>query len=163
MGDKSARYENMVRAHQGVIRAFLRRLTNNHAEADDLAQDTFIKAYDNFDAVEDFASIKPWLFQIAYRTFLDSYRKARRRESLAVGMEDPATETPGPSGAAMDIAAAMTSLPPDMRAAVMLCLSYGMTHSEAAAALSMPLGTVKSHVNRGRERLKASLGAYEKV
>lgn len=154
----------LVKTHQGQIRAFLRRLTRNSALADDLAQDTFLRAFQNMDKIQDGTKAKSWLFQIAYRIFLDHIRKAKRRQGLAdenMPIDDDTAESP--AGMKMDIEQAMNSLTPEQRAAVMLCLSYGMSHSEAAKALGQPLGTVKSHVARGKHKLRAFLSVYEKA
>lgn len=149
-----------MRAHQGALRAFLTRLTRNRAAADDLAQIVFIKAFENRHKLRDPATVKSWLFQIAYRAFIDDYRKHSRRRDLAP-VEDP-NDAPGSDpGLAADIEAAMNSLPNDCRAVVILCLSQGMTHSEAASITGLPLGTVKSHVTRGKAKLRAFLFAYE--
>jgi len=130
--------------------------------ADDLAQATFLKAYERWDGLRDGKAARSWLFQIAYRSFLDHYRKEARRRGLAEGhIED---ETPeAPAGLKMDIEAAMNILPTECRAVVILCLAHGMSHSEAASATDLPLGTVKSHVARGKTKLKTFLSAYEKV
>ena len=154
----------LVKTHQGQIRAFLRRLTRNSALADDLAQDTFLRAFQNMDKIQDGTKTKSWLFQIAYRIFLDHIRKAKRRQNLADENMPVDDEMVGsPAGMKMDIEQAMNTLTPEQRAAVMLCLSYGFSHSEAAKALGQPLGTVKSHVARGKGKLRAFLSVYEKA
>jgi len=155
-----------MRAHQGAIRGFLRRLTRETALADDLAQISFLKAYEQRGSLRDAKAAKSWLFQIAYRSFVDHHRKEARRRGLAqegiVGhIEDESADAP--AGLKMDIEAAMASLPTECRAVVILCLAHGMSHSEAAGATDLPLGTVKSHVNRGKAKLRAFLSAYEKV
>jgi len=151
-----------MRAHQGAIRNFLRRLTRETALADDLAQITFLKAYEQRGKLRDAKAAKSWLFQIAYRNFVDHHRKEARRRGLAEGhIDDDMPEAP--TGLKMDIEAAMDSLPGECRAVVILCLAHGMSHSEAAAATDLPLGTVKSHVARGKTKLKTFLSAYEKV
>ena len=151
-----------MRAHQGAIRAFLRRLTRESALADDLAQISFLKAYEQRDKLRDGQAAKSWLFQIAYRSFVDHHRKEARRRGLAEGHIDD--ETPlAPAGLKMDIEAAMNTLPMECRAVVILCLAHGMSHSEAATATDLPLGTVKSHVARGKAKLRTFLSAYEKV
>ena len=152
----------MVRAHQGAIRNFLRRLTRETALADDLAQISFLKAYEQRNNLRDEKAAKSWLFQIAYRSFVDHHRKEVRRYALAEG--HIGNETPEmPAGLKMDIEAAMNSLPSECRAVVILCLAHGMSHSEVAAATDLPLGTVKSHVLRGKAKLRTFLSAYEKV
>lgn len=147
-----------MRAHQGVLRSFLTRLTRNPAAADDLAQIVFIKAFESRHKIRDPGKVKSWLFQIAYRAFVDDYRKESRRRDL----ESPQLDTPSSEpGLTADIEAAMNSLPEDCRAIVILCLSQGMTHSEAAEITGLPLGTVKSHVTRGKTKLRTFLFAYE--
>lgn len=120
-----------------------------------------MKAYKERGKLNDRKAAKSWLFQIAYRSFLDHHRKEARRRSLVEGhIEDvPAA----PAGLKMDIESAMNSLPPECRAVVILCLAHGMSHSEVSAATDLPLGTVKSHVSRGKDKLRAFLSAYEKV
>ena len=152
----------MVREHQGAVRAFLQRLSRDPARADDLAQTAFLKAFEATGRLRDPKSAKAWLFQIAYRTFIDEYRKTQRRDALAETQIEEAASQTNPALAA-DIARAMDALPPDCRAVVMLCLAYGMSHSEAAKITSMPLGTVKSHVLRGKTQLRAFLSAYERA
>lgn len=102
------------------------------------------------------------MFQIAYRSFVDHVRKDNRRNEL---MEGHVNEEPpvAPAGLAMDIEEAMNTLTTECRAVVILCLAHGMSHSEAANATGLPLGTVKSHVNRGKEELRTFLHAYEKA
>lgn len=152
----------MVCTHQGAVRAFLRRLCQNTAEADDLAQEVFIKAMGRMDDVNDAAATKGWLLSIAYHHFIDRRRTEIRRatirnthaEALIVVMPH------APAGLALDLTRAMNALPDDCRACVMLVLSDGMSHAEAAEITQLPLGTVKSHVTRGRGRLKAALAVY---
>jgi len=139
----------LVRAHQGAVRNFLRRLTRETALADDLAQISFLKAYEQQHNLRDTKAAKSWLFQIAYRSFVDYYRKEARRRGLSdAHIEGDSSQAP--ASLKMDIEAAMNTLPTEC-------------HSEAAAATQLPLGTVKSHVLRGKEKLKAFLSAYETV
>lgn len=164
---------DLVRAHQGIIRAFLARLCRDSGLADDLAQDTFLKAFQNIDQLQHPKAAKAWLFQIAYHAYLAHSRKQARRRALAQmenGDENNAEADLSQShngaaieGARLDIHRAMATLPPEQRGVILMCLSYGMSHSEAAKASGLPLGTVKSHINRGRSTLRASLSAYEKV
>lgn len=157
-------FEALVRVHQGHIRAFLRRLCKNTALADDLAQETFLRAYKNFDRLLDDRAIKSWLFQIAYRIFLDYIRKENRRKNIDDQRIQADTEwVDSDPNIKMDIEQAMNALPDDQRAAILLCLSYGLSHSEAAKALNQPLGTVKSHISRGKTTLRAFLTAYERA
>ena len=155
-------FSRLVRAHQQPLRAFLRRLCGNHADADDLAQENVscLAAWEQDRAVQPaHRSFRAWLFGIGWR----KYRQGRRgwlrllqRESRYAG-EQAQTITPDP-GLRLDLAAATDALPPEQRAAVLLCLGCEFSHAEAAEALALPLGTIKSHVARGREKLIASLG-----
>ncbi|MEP1231521.1 MAG: RNA polymerase sigma factor [Litorimonas sp.] len=153
-----------MRAHQGVVRAFLRRLTRNEALADDLAQDTFLKAYQNKKQLKDIETSRAWLFQIAYRTYVDDTRKDIRRRGLAEQNIVPVDETTRPQNdMQMDIERAMDTLDPECRAVVILCLAYGFSHVETSQATHMPLGTVKSHVLRGKSKLRTFLSDYERA
>ena len=111
------------------------------------------------DQLTDPEKLRSWLFGIAYREFLDHARKARRRRRLSLGAVPPEPAAV-PSGQALDIERAMDGLPPDCRAVVLLCLLHGLTQGEAALATGMPLGTVKSHVTRGKAKLRTVLSAY---
>ena len=141
------------------MRAFLRRLTANAAEADDLAQDAFVKAYRAHASLASTEAARTWLFRIAYRTFLDARRRSDRREAL-MPAQDETPPAPAP-GLRMDVEAALAHLPPDRRACVMLGLGLGHSHREVAEITGLPLGTVKSHIDRARTFLRGELSAYE--
>jgi len=129
--------------------------------ADDLSQDTFLKAYQSWSQLTDKTAAKAWLLSIAYRTFLDHYRKEKRRRDLTP--EPDATSTAPQTGASMDIENAMNSLPEECRAAVIMNLVYGYSHGQCSDILDMPIGTVKSHIARGKSRLRDLLNSYESV
>jgi RNA polymerase sigma-70 factor (ECF subfamily) len=103
--------------------------------------------------------VRSWLFAIAWRKAKDlqrSWFRRRRRDAAWVDHDEGATEESGVMQRALE--QAMASLSLEQRAAVMLCLAHDFSHAEAAAALQLPLGTVKSHVTRGRDRLREVLG-----
>ncbi len=155
----AAAFGRLVQAHQQPLRAFLRRLCGNHAEADDLAQDSFVFAWERIAAFDPQRPFRPWLFGIAWRKYRERRRFWNRllaRETrYAQEQESVVQDNPG---LGMDLAQAFAALPPEQRAAALLCLGLDFTHVEAAQALALPLGTVKSHVARGREKMKALLG-----
>lgn len=157
----TAAFGRLIDQHQQAVRAFLRRLCGNWAEADDLAQETFVTAWDRIGRFESGRSVKLWLFGIAYRKFLTGrrgdLRRARREAESAV--EDYAPSGGGASNARLDAARALAALPPEQAAAVALCLGAEFSHADAAEALGLPLGTVKSHVTRGRAKLLEMMGA----
>lgn len=158
-GEKFA-FARLMQAHQQGVRGFLRRACGNADEADDLAQETFLSAWERLAQFRGESSLRSWLCGIAYKKMLASRRsssRARARDHRYFAESDQVTSQGDPSMNAA-LQEAMKALPVDQRACVALCLAGGYSHAEAAEALAMPLGTVKSHVNRGRERLLAALG-----
>lgn len=157
-GSDSA-FARLVERHQGPVRAFLRRLLGrNWDEADDLAQDVFVAAWGSMGRLRDPAEVRSWLFGIAWRKAQDRMRSGLRSQARDRLWLDETAPSDGISEEdRLALAAAMAELPTDQRACVALCLADGWSHSEAAEALGLPLGTVKSHVTRGRARLLAVL------
>ena len=152
----------IVRAHQGPVRTFLRRLCRNSALADELAQETFLKAFRSSEPLDKIDNVRSWLLRIAYRCFLDHHRRETRRHDLAeMNVEIDAAPDHRHHGVRLDIEQAMNSLPPERRACAMLCLALGHSHQEAASITGLPLGTVKSHVGRAKSVLQTHLSAYE--
>jgi len=157
----SAAFAVLVRRHQSQLRGFLLRMTKgNHALADDLAQETFLEAFRKI-AQFGSGSFFGWLSAIAYSRYLMEARK-RKLESLddAAEIPDDAPEPETANLVKLDLERAMARLVPAQRAALTLCFALGLSHEEAAGALNLPLGTLKSHVSRGREKLTAMLGAW---
>ena len=152
-------FSRLVERHQQAVRAFLRRACGDWALADDLAQDAFLTAWDRIGRLKSGASVRAWLCGIAYRKHLTARRSAARSRGRDAAYEADRILPPG--GLVDDrltLETAMAELPPDQRACVALCLAADFSHAEAAEALDLPLGTVKSHVARGRARLLSALG-----
>jgi RNA polymerase sigma-70 factor (ECF subfamily) len=154
-----AAFGELVRRHQSVVRGMLARMTRNRALAEDLAQDAFMRAFEKVATFRGEGSFKSWLCRVAYTEFLQARRKraavertmerfnaARAAEGQAEGAD---------RGDLLDLDRALAQLSEDERACVVLCYACGMSHAEAAEATGMPLGTVKSHVNRGREKMRS--------
>lgn len=154
-------FDPIVRAHQGAVRTFLRRLCRNSALADELAQETFLKAFRVAEQLPDVENVKSWLLRIAYRRFLDHHRRETRRRDLDELNSLPPDAPTSHHGTRLDIERAMNSLPPERRACAMLCLAFGHSHADAARITGLPLGTVKSHVTRAKTALQDVLSAYE--
>lgn len=150
-------FGELVRRHQGLVRSMLARMCGNRALAEDLAQEAFIRAFRKIGSFSGAGSFKAWLCRIAYNEFLMSVRKRKATEKAMDRFKQDIddTEAPRDMGSVVDLDRALATLREDERAAVVLCYASGLSHSEAAEMLNMPLGTVKSHVNRGREKLKA--------
>lgn len=155
----SAAFSALVREHQSKIRGFLRRLTRGDAAlADDLAQETFFEAWRKIAQYRAEGSFSSWLCGIAWSRFLMNRRK--RREEPLEDADNNISFDPAPAHAAkLDLEKAMARLAAPERAALTLCYALGHSHGEAAEILELPLGTVKSHVLRGREKLQAMLEA----
>jgi len=154
----------LVDAHQGAVRAFLRRLVGNHADADDLAQDAFARTWEVLNRYDGSSSLRTFICGVAFQY----WRRARRSRSRSQARENAYAELadtqsePAPRAAQrLALRKAMDNLPEDQRAALALCLGQDFTHAEAAEVLGLPLGTVKSHVMRGRARLQAAMGITE--
>jgi RNA polymerase sigma-70 factor (ECF subfamily) len=160
-------FPELVVTHQGAVRAFLRRLTDDDALADDLAQETFLKARRALSGFRGEGSVASWLLRIAYREWLSSRRGLRHRNELLAHVDDDDVAVVDEGSARRtersverDVRRALRVLSDDERVAIAACFYEGLTHEEAAAALDMPLGTLKSHVARAREKLRAPLSAY---
>ena len=155
----SQAFDRLVAKHQQAVRGFLRRVTGSWSDADDLAQDTFVAAWAGLGAYKGASSVRSWLCAIAWRKAL-SHRRSRGRSAARDGVW--LADGEGPSAPEAEdliaLAKALASLPIEQRAAVSLCLAAEFSHSEAAEALGLPLGTIKSHVTRGRAKLLEVLG-----
>ncbi|KAF0176556.1 MAG: RNA polymerase sigma-70 factor, ECF subfamily [Alphaproteobacteria bacterium] len=152
-------FESLVRRNQSLVRGFLRRLAAGDAAlADDLAQETFVMAWRRIGSFEAKGSFKGWLCRIAYTQFLQNRRSAKasqRREDEVMAMAETFQDDRAAAEARLDLDRVMGVLSPEQRAAMALCYGEGMSHAEAAEALGLPLGTVKSHVVRGRAKVLA--------
>ncbi|MBL8532121.1 MAG: sigma-70 family RNA polymerase sigma factor [Hyphomonadaceae bacterium] len=158
-GDSRA-FAGLVAAHQQAVRGFLRRYTGHWADADDIAQEAFVTAWRKLDRFEGRAGFRSWVCGVGYRIARDA-RRTHQRDGARDAAWSTEREAAGEAAASIEdrlaLAAAMATLPEPQRAAVALCLGEGFSHPEAADILGLPLGTVKSHVTRGRERLLRAL------
>lgn len=160
-------FGELVRRYQSPVRAFLTRMTRGDSHlADDLAQETFVKAWRKFYTFRGSAKFSTWLFGIAFNEFRNAARQRRElaledmNESLAE-LEQPCTAPE--SNLRLDLTDALKRLNSNERAAIMLCCQNGLSHEEAAQVLDCPLGTVKTNVLRGKEKLRRWLmPSYEK-
>jgi RNA polymerase sigma-70 factor (ECF subfamily) len=156
-------FEQLIRRHQGMVRAQLRRLLRgDDAKADDLAQETFLLAWRKLHQFRGEARFSTWLFRIAYSCFL----QARRKSSAA--LPDMDGSAPAPDIVAreaidlrLDIERAMRSLSETEQIVVLHVVQLGLSHDEAAYVLAMPIGTVKSHINRGKAKLRRLLSDWQ--
>src|SRR6476620_6898478 len=171
--DRNA-FSELVRRHQSAVRATLRRLTaGNHALADDLAQETFVLAWRNLKSFRQDAKFSTWLYRIATNCWLMNARK-RKEELLGDRDADVAdedhddmphlSESTGDHARAstlkLDLERALRVLSEPERAAIVQCYHNDLSHEEAAYVLGIPVGTVKTHVLRGKQKLRIALAAW---
>ncbi len=154
----------LVSEYQLAIRGYLRRLTKgNDTLADDLAQETFLNAFRKIATYKNTGSFKSWLFTIAYRCFLTHIRKNSTNplmnfptddyENTGINTNDGHHDETTDLINKIDIENAFKYLKKNERSAISLCYTYGMSHTEISEIMDMPLGTVKSHISRGKEKL----------
>lgn len=160
-------FATLVAMHQGKLRGFLMRLTHEHDLCDDLAQESFIKAFERLDTYKGEGSFSGWLFQIAYNAFLQHRRSSKRREEVSQSfafeqaLRVDCYESMSPEQ--YDLELAVQALNPEQAAAITLCHSYGYSHREAAHILGIPVGTVKTNILRGKEQLRSRLNTPERI
>jgi RNA polymerase sigma factor (sigma-70 family) len=171
-GDGTA-FSELVRRRQSWLRNLLRRLCHDRALADDLAQQVFLQAWRSLRGLRCTVAFGAWLRRLAVNAWLGHVRSPRSGRALAVVGVDQAANDDGdaaalePSGShedesqqQLDLDRALAHLSGDERLCVVLAYSEGMSHSEICETTGFPLGTVKSHIRRGSERLRALLHAY---
>jgi RNA polymerase sigma factor (sigma-70 family) len=173
VGDDRHAFAELVRRHQSAVRACLRRLTaGNHALADDLAQETFVAAWRNLKSFRQEARFSTWLYRIATNCWLAD---ARKRKEVLLGDsdaeladEDDDAGVPGEGapdharGATLkvDMERAMAVLSEAERAAIVQCYHNDLSHEEAALVLGCPVGTVKTHVHRAKQKLRIAMASW---
>jgi RNA polymerase sigma factor (sigma-70 family) len=157
-------WDEVVREHGDRVYRLAYRLTGNTHDAEDLTQETFIRVF------RSLASYKPgtfegWLHRITTNLFLDMARRRSRvrMEGLPEDTDRIVGDDPSPEQVYSDthldpdLQAALDELPPEFRAAVVLCDVEGLSYEEIGATLGVKLGTVRSRIHRGRQALRASL------
>jgi RNA polymerase sigma-70 factor (ECF subfamily) len=158
-GDRAA-FGELVRRHGSAVRGLLRRMGADAAGADDTAQDAFLAAFEQIAEFRGEGAFRAWVCRIAARLYVKRWRRQARADLLAEAAElDAAKTQDGTVGAdaKIDLDEALKSLSGPERVCVSLCYGAGLSHAEAAAALNAPLGTVKSHVKRGLDKLRSRL------
>lgn len=159
-GDARA-YGQLVDAHQAAVRAFLRRLVGDASEADDLAQEAFARVWTVLGRFDGRSSLRTFICGVAFQYWRRARRSGARRtarETAYAGLEEERDEPHARAAQRLALRRAMNDLPTDQQAALALCLGQEFSHAEAAEVLRLPLGTVKSHIARGRARLQEALG-----
>lgn len=147
--------------HIPALRAFALGLTRNAANADDMVQDTIVKAWTKIDTFQVGSNMRSWLFTILRNTYYSDFRKKRREVADSDGaMASQLSEKPAHDGRLnlADFERAFNTLPAEQREALLLVGALGETYESAAATIGIAVGTVKSRTNRARARLAEMLG-----
>jgi RNA polymerase sigma-70 factor (ECF subfamily) len=158
IGERRA-FGELVRRHGSAVRGLLRRMGAQAAEADDVAQDAFLAAFERITEFRGEGTFAGWVKRIAVRQYLRRLQREKRLGAHAAeAVEDEAT---GDADDRIDLDEALKALSATERLCVSMCFGAGLSHGEAAEALNLPLGTVKSHVKRGLEKLRTRMAPGE--
>jgi len=172
---KQEDFEEEVIPHLDAMYNFALRLTSDPSDAEDLVQDTIVKAYRFFSSYEKGTNAKAWLFRILKNSYINKYRKQSKQpnqvdyDEVSTFYETIRAERTDTSDLEDkmfrdliddDISQALEDIPEDFRTVVLLCDVEGFTYEEIANMLDVPIGTIRSRLHRGRNLLKAQLKEY---
>ena len=172
---KQEDFNDEIIPHLDALYNFALRLTSDPNDAEDLVQDTIVKAFRFFSSYEKGTNAKAWLFRILKNSYINSYRKKSKQpqqvdydevSSFYETIRDERTDTSDLESIMYreliddDISTALESLPEDFRTVVLLCDVEGFTYEEISNMLDVPIGTIRSRLHRGRNLLRTKLTEY---
>jgi RNA polymerase sigma-70 factor (ECF subfamily) len=172
---KHVAFEREALPHMDILYNYALRMTNSAQDADDLVQETYLKAYRFWGSYEEGTNIKAWLFRIMKNSYINRYRKETKEpdtvdydevQNFFTSVRDESVDANDLQQSLYsnllddDVAAAIAELPDDFRTVVILCDIEGLTYEEIAEFVDCPLGTVRSRLHRGRRLLRARLAGY---
>ncbi len=156
----TAAFGELIRRHQSQVRNFLRKLTGDFVEADDLSQEAFLRAWDKLQTYSGKGSFIGWLLKVAYTTFLQSKRKSKRYAEVldeAGHVADLESRSyTQESEEVSDLDKLLAVLTEEERAIMVMSYACGLSHREIGDATGLPVGTVKSIIFRGKEKIRTS-------
>jgi RNA polymerase sigma factor (sigma-70 family) len=159
-------FRQLVLRYQSQVRLWAQRLSRGDAGlADDLAQETFIKAYAGLPGFRADAKFSTWLYRIAFNVAASRWRNKKLDWCDLEEAEDTQVTSCQVQAfaAQQDVESAMLQLSEPQQLAIKLCFQDGFTHEEAAEIMNVPLGTLKAHVARGKRRLQTLLSAWDQA
>jgi RNA polymerase sigma-70 factor (ECF subfamily) len=174
---RHSEFEREALPHMDLLYNYALRMTNNPQDADDLVQETYLKAYRFWDSYEKGTNIKAWLFRIMKNSYINRYRKETKEpdtvdydevKDFYSTVRDESSEANDLQETLFgnllddDVTKAIASLPDDFRTVVILCDIEGLSYEEIAEFVDCPLGTVRSRLHRGRKLLREQLMQYAK-
>lgn len=156
--DDRKAFEAILRKYQSPIRAFFRKMCGGDGElADDLSQETFLKAYRGIHSFNQQSKFLTWLYAIAKNVYFEHLRRGEKFEELSESEASMVSAT----DSHLDIAKCMLQLNPEERLVLTLSYAEGLLQTEVAELMEIPLGTVKTHALRAKEKLKVLLQPYQ--
>ncbi len=158
-GDDTA-FAEVLRRRQTRVRKFMYRMCRQSALGDDLAQQVFLTAWRSLGRLRSAAAFDGWLKRVMVNVWLQEVRRGKLATVSDVEYADAAAAHHDTTAERMDLDAALSTLPTDMRLCVVLAYNEGMAHPEIVSLTGLPLGTVKSHIARGAARLREILADY---
>lgn len=175
--EKQQAFEQQALTHTDLLYRFGMHLTGNPADADDLVQETYLKAYRFWDKYDQGTNVRAWLFRILKNSFINLYRKRSNTPDMVDycettrpvlarhGAADPNNLSDQAFNNLLedDVSNAVSGLPEDFRTVVILSDIEGLTYEEIAHFVDCPLGTVRSRLHRGRKLLHSKLYDYAKT
>jgi RNA polymerase sigma-70 factor, ECF subfamily len=156
-------FSELIRRHQGRLRGWLQQLTRDATLADELAQVTVIRAWERLGSFSGQGSFSGWIMRIAYHVLVDERRSHKRRQRLRESLEAQPPDVEPSAGHQRanelpDLPHLLAVLSEDERVTMILCHAFGCSHAEASEVSGIPLGTVKSHLRRGGEKIRKRFG-----
>jgi len=157
-------YSELVKRYQTSLFAFIYRYTNEKYLAEDITQNTLIKAYEKMSHFKGQAQFKTWLFSIAYREFLQFKRKENTFQKLLKRIDlHTSKKYLSTLDTHIDLNNALKKLSDNQRAVILLCDASGMSNTEASTILQMPLGSLKTYIKQARIIMRNSLDNEEDI
>ena len=154
-------FAELVSRHQSKLRNLLRHLSNDPALADDLAQQAFLEAWRSIKNLRSSGAFGSWLKRVAIHTWLKHSRSKDPLNAVEEIQDASAIVERSPIDEEIDLDRALAALSKPERLCIVLSYHQGMSHGSIAEFTGMPLGTVKSHINRGTQQLRELLKIYE--